>query len=230
MTTPNISCYTAIMSVSKEMTITCPNCGKKTKTLVYNAVDASQNPELKASVLDGTIFMFQCPGCNDVARLHQDFVYSDPNRKLMIAYACTEQSISDMESEISRTKEQYSAMGIAVSYRITRDAQSLSEKVLITEDGFDDRVVEVIKAAYAQEAREQNPDTPFNRVQYISQATKGAGYDLVFTNGDEPVFSAQFTKADYDRFAAFGKEQFPKTKHAHPYIVDEEWARECFTE
>ncbi len=218
------------MSVSKEMTITCPTCGKKTKTLVHNAVDATQNPELKASVLDGTIFMFQCPGCGEVARMNQDFVYSDPNRKLMIAYACTEKSVSDMESGITATKEQYSAMGIAVSYRITRDVQSLSEKVLIAEDGFDDRVVEVIKAAYANEAHEQNPDTPFTRIQYISQASKTAGYDLVFTNGDEVVFSAQFSREDYDRFAAFGKEQFPKTKHAHPYIVDEAWALECFNE
>ena len=129
------------MAIINEAMAPCAKCGQQNKVTVYRSINISENPELKAKVKDGSLFLWECPHCGQVNLARYETLYHDPQAKLMVWFL--------PEGEISETQMQAitihtRAMGDYMLRRVN-DLGSLMEKVLIRDAGLDDVVLEMCK-------------------------------------------------------------------------------------
>ena len=109
--------------------------------VVYRSINISENPELKAKVKDGSLFLWECPHGGQVNLAKYETLYHDPAAKLMVwLIPSGEISETQMKAITMHTK----AMG-GYTLRRVNDMGSLMEKVLINEAGLDDVVLEMCK-------------------------------------------------------------------------------------
>lgn len=129
------------MSIISEALAPCSKCGAQNKVTVYRSINISENPELKDKVRDGSLFLWECPHCGQVNLARYETLYHDPAAKLMV-WLIPEGEISEtqMQAITMHTK----AMG-GYTLRRVNDMGSLMEKVLISDAGLDDVVLEMCK-------------------------------------------------------------------------------------
>ena len=129
------------MSIINEALAPCTKCGQQQKVTVYRSINISENPEVKDKVKDGSLFLWECPHCGQVNLARYETLYHDPAAKLMV-WLIPEGEISEtqMQAITMHTK----AMG-GYTLRRVNDMGSLMEKVLITDAGLDDVVIEMVK-------------------------------------------------------------------------------------
>ncbi len=129
------------MSIINEALAPCSKCGQQHKVVVYKSINVTDNPELKAKVMDGSLFLWECPHCGQVNLAKYETLYHDPSKKLMFwLMPQGEISESQMQAITMHTK----AMG-GYTLRRVADMGSLMEKVLIAEARLDDVVLEMCK-------------------------------------------------------------------------------------
>ena len=129
------------MSIINEALAPCSKCGQQTKVAVYRSINISDNPELKDKVKDGSLFLWECPHCGQVNLARYETLYHDPSAKLMVwLIPSGEISETQMQAITMHTK----AMG-GYTLRRVNDMGSLMEKVLISDAGLDDVVLEMCK-------------------------------------------------------------------------------------
>ena len=129
------------MSIINEALAPCSKCGQQHKIIVYRSINTADNPELKAKVMDGSLFLWECPYCGQVNLAKYETLYHDPSLKVMFwLIPAGEISESQMQAITMHTK----AMG-GYTLRRVNDMGTLMEKVLIAEAGLDDVVLEMCK-------------------------------------------------------------------------------------
>lgn len=129
------------MSIISKAIAPCSKCGQQQTVPVYKSINVSENPELKAKVCDGSLFLWECPHCGQMNLAKYETLYHDPAARLMV-WLMPEGEISEtqMQAITMHTK----AMG-GYTLRMVSDMGSLMEKVLIKDAGLDDVVVEMCK-------------------------------------------------------------------------------------
>lgn len=129
------------MSIINEALAPCSKCGQQHKVNVYRSINTGENPELKEKVRDGSLFLWECPHCGQVNLARYETLYHDPSSKVMI-WLIPEGEVSEtqMQAITMHTK----AMG-GYTLRRVNDMGSLMEKVLISDSGLDDVVLEMCK-------------------------------------------------------------------------------------
>ncbi len=129
------------MSIINEALTPCSKCGQQHKVVIYKSINVADNPELKAKVKDGSLFLWECPHCGQVNLAKYETLYHDPATKVMFwLMPQGEISESQMQAITMHTK----AMGGYMLRRVN-DMGTLMEKVLIAEAGLDDVVLEMCK-------------------------------------------------------------------------------------
>ncbi len=129
------------MSIINETMAPCSKCGEQHKVIVYRSINVADNPELKAKVKDGSLFLWECPHCGQVNLAKYETLYHDPAAKVMFWLVPQgEISESQMQAITMHTK----AMG-GYTLRRVNDMGTLMEKVLIADAGLDDVVLEMCK-------------------------------------------------------------------------------------
>lgn len=127
--------------MDNKATFTCSGCGEHNNVDVYPLINVSANPDLKAKVLDGSLFVWECPVCGRMNLARYTTLYHDPDQKLLILLSDgkpeNEQALVKAFSESGET-DGYTA-------RLVSETGALIEKVKIFEAGLDDRVMEMCK-------------------------------------------------------------------------------------
>ena len=129
------------MSIISQSLAPCSKCGQQQTVTVYRSINIADNPELKDKVRDGSLFLWECPHCGQVNLARYETLYHDPAAKLMV-WLIPEGEISEtqMQAITMHTK----AMG-GYTLRRVNDMGSLMEKVLVSDAGLDDVVLEMCK-------------------------------------------------------------------------------------
>ena len=129
------------MSIINEALAPCSKCGQQHKIIIYKSINTADNPELKAKVADGSLFLWECPHCGQMNLARYETLYHDPAGKLMVwLIPAGEISEAQMQAITMHTK----AMG-GYTLRRVNDMGTLMEKVLVAEAGLDDIVLEMCK-------------------------------------------------------------------------------------
>ena len=129
------------MSIISQALAPCSKCGQQQTVTVYRSINISENPELKDKVRDGSLFLWECPHCGQVNLARYETLYHDPAAKLMV-WRIPEGEIS--ETQMQAITMHTMAMG-GYTLRRVNDMGSLMEKVLVSDAGLDDVVLEMCK-------------------------------------------------------------------------------------
>lgn len=127
------------MSLTSIASVKCSQCGASREMTVYRSINTSIDPSLKEKVKDGSLFVWECPECGRRNLAKYETLYHDPDRKLMI-WLSEKEPGAEMTAIVNHTE----AMGGYTLRRVT-DVGTLMEKVLICEEGLDDKVIEMCK-------------------------------------------------------------------------------------
>lgn len=185
----------------------CPTCGTAFDVQRHDLVNVKENPELKASVLNGDIFLQECPRCGRRHLVGGPLVYLDPAEGVLLMLSDKPLSMADTGG--------YTA-------RLVSRAGDLIEKVKIFDAGLDDRAIELCKYVTKQEAGKEM-DLKFLRLD-------GADNELVFTypsNGQMELLAVGFNVYEDCRgIIARNPQVDDKTKGL--VRVDEAWVKSLF--
>lgn len=121
--------------------VVCSRCGARETVSVHDSINVRETPEIKAQVLDGSLFVWECPHCGAPNLVRCQTLYHDPDEKLMVWLT------SGSEDLERRVREAYGDIPEMKDYtlRFVDDAGSLIEKVKIFDAGLDDVVMEMAK-------------------------------------------------------------------------------------
>jgi hypothetical protein len=102
-------------------------------------------PECRKSCcrVDRSLTTFTCEQCGHSATIEQDLLYHDMERQLMILRHPQGDAPEELADESFRMLNTLS--GSNYTYRLVTSMNELAEKILIWEDGLDDRTMEVFK-------------------------------------------------------------------------------------
>lgn len=141
-----------------QLSAVCPSCSRSRTVDVPHSIDAST--EMKARLLDGSLFVSECPYCGKKSVLSWPLLYHDTAAKLM--FVLTDASLD--------------AQGLPEGYvgRIVSSAGELIEKVKIFDAGLDDVVMELVKYVTRQEMESTDAELRFLKLD-------GADSEIIFS-------------------------------------------------
>lgn len=135
------------MSLKAQAALVCTSCGKKSTVDIYKSINTAQDPQLKAKVLSGELFLSECPQCGAQNLLAYECLYHDPQEKCMIWMLPSGEPEGLQKEAI---QNQTRAMG-DYRLRIVANAGELIEKVMIFDAGLSDRCIELVKYVAGRE-------------------------------------------------------------------------------
>ncbi|MCH5172753.1 MAG: CpXC domain-containing protein [Bacteroidales bacterium] len=143
-------------SVAVKTAVTCSSCGKGYEADVYRHIDAQDDPQMKEAVMNGSVFVRECPLCGCRELIKTPVIYRDSHLLLCLSEYKIEAEGLD-----------------GLSGRRVCDVGSFIEKVKIFDAGLDDIAVELCKFVTRQEIG-KDAELKFLR-------TDGADNDIIFT-------------------------------------------------
>lgn len=162
------------MAQNREINTKCPKCGNYFKVEVFDGINVGDTPELKEKVMDGSLFIAECPYCGTRKLLSYSTVYHDPEAKLMIWLNPDGGQVSDNIKTLFLTDENlkhYTA-------RLVSSVGTLIEKVKILNSGLDDLTMEMCKYITRMEMGKPDIDLKFVSVN-------GADNEITMTYASE---------------------------------------------
>lgn len=146
----------------------CAKCGLESEVHPHQVINVGAEPELKAKVLSGELFLWTCPGCGFTNLLSHPTVYHDPAQKILVWLAEDDFAARKAEAVFDASEELHGYCS-----RIVGSVGELIEKVKILDAGLDDCAVEMCKYITGMELG-KDVDLKFLRME-------GAESDILLT-------------------------------------------------
>ncbi|MBQ1911951.1 MAG: CpXC domain-containing protein [Bacteroidales bacterium] len=164
----------------------CSHCKKETSLEVFPSINVALDPERKARVKDGSLFVWECPYCGHRNLVKYQTLYHDPEARLMLwllpGDAQPPQSVTDAVGDLE-----------GYTLRLVREVGDLVEKVNLFDAGLEDTVLEMCKWVTRRELAAKNPDILQAPLRFLRM--EGADNDLVLAlplNGQMQVLHVGF--------------------------------------
>jgi len=137
------------MSINEKQTIKCPKCGQMSELTIWESITVSDSHDLKEDLLKGNINVFRCSSCGQTALFPSPILYQDEKQKLLISFA-PENDIAEktrLFEEVKASSKRSGELDKFLDYnlRFVTSYNELLEKILIFDNGFHDKVIEIIK-------------------------------------------------------------------------------------
>lgn len=206
--------------ISKE--VICPGCGARVAARMWTGINAEVNPNLRAEVLDETLFDWKCPQCGHEATLAYPCLYHDKGRRFMVYV-------------LPQEPDEQKAAGIAAQFpqlrgvrkRVTGSLASLKEKILLFEDGLDDRAVEFVKLLVSL-VLERSSGKRVTQGLYVSSDEERERIGFLFSlEGEEQPVHRVTSFSAYHKASAIVEFLLPPDGGDF-LLVDESFARRLF--
>lgn len=199
------------MAKNSSPSIVCPMCGKRFPVAVHDFISAEENPDLRAAVLDGSLFTTVCPHCGHVVDLYYPCMYRDERHRYFVYMTDEEEG-----------RHIFDALPLSlVKHRIVHDANQLREKIVLLDAGMDDRAVEVMKLIRLDALRKRNPNVPMKALYY-----DGEGGFVVY--GEDEKFGT--IRFDQKLYRAVEDQIICRLEsdYAEQVVIDADWARRVY--
>ena len=206
------------MSQSTMQEIACPQCGEKQPFLVWDSINTVENPEMKEKVRNDEAFRFHCPHCGAWAMLNYNFLYHQPEERLLIFVNADGSAYEEMEAVLHRKG---SAFG-GYQKRIVLSYNEFKEKLLIFDAGLDDRIVEIIKSSVWDNVEARYKGKGIDEIYFATNEDGEHGF--LFRREGAMVASMEFDEALYKaiREAAAGR---ISALSEEELVIDRKWAK-----
>ena len=124
--------------------VSCSHCHRQTEIEVCQSINVALDPQLKARVKDGSLFVWECPYCGHRNLARYQTLYHDPDARLMVWLLPGAEEAPKAVEEAVRELEGY-------TLRLVREVGDLIEKVNIHDAGLEDTALEMCKWVTRQE-------------------------------------------------------------------------------
>ena len=166
--------------------VSCSHCHQQTEIPVHQSINLALDPDLKARVKDGSLFVWECPYCGHRNLAKYQTLYHDPDAKLMLWLLPGDQQPPKAVEEAVKDLDGY-------TLRRVREVGELIEKVNIHDANLEDTVLEMCKWVTARELGAKNPEAMDAPLKFLR--LEGADNDLVMAlplNGQMQVLNVGF--------------------------------------
>ena len=198
----------------------CKHCHQQTEIDVRQSINVALDPELKARVKDGSLFVWECPYCGHRNLALYQTLYHDPDSKLMVWLLPGQAQPPQQVAEAVKQLEGY-------TLRIVREVGDLIEKVNLHDAGLDDTVLEMCKWVTRRELADKNPEAINAKLRFLR--TEGADNELVMAfplNGQMQVVNIGFNVYEDARGIL---QRNPSVKPAEGFAqIDADWIEQFF--
>ena len=164
----------------------CNYCQKSTEVEVRPSINVALDPDLKARVKDGSLFVWECPYCGHRNLAKYQTLYHDPDAKLMVWLLPGADEPPQAVADAVKDLEGY-------TLRLVREVGDLVEKVNVHDAALDDTVLEMCKWVTRRELAAKNPEAANAALRFLR--LEGADNDLVMAfplNGQMQVVNIGF--------------------------------------
>lgn len=213
------------MSSSFQEMITCPKCNQASQFTIWRSINTSLDPEMKASVRDGSAFLFTCPHCREITHVEYGFLYHQMEDEIMIQIAASEEAVQEALEMLSgnQLSDMLKDFQVETHYltRIVRSQNELREKLAILDNGLDDRIMELYKVFLLAHYQEKNPDAKNVTLLYFHGDDDNQRVQI-FVN-DHPAGAFDFSTAMYQQVSVSFRPFMKDIRDQEP-IVDRQWA------
>lgn len=156
---------------TKVTLIECPKCHTEQEFTMHYYIDANEDSELKDKILNNTLFFFQCEKCGKKIPVYYNSLYHDHEKKLLVYMVPNYESAGNAEF-----RKTISEMGQLMPIdkregyvnRIAPNANVLKEKIMIHDEGLDDRIIELMKVYYISQMANSFEDEELIEVLFDS--------------------------------------------------------------
>ena len=215
------------MSISRTISVTCPGCRRVMPFTVWESINTSQNPELKAAVRDGSLFRITCPHCGREDRVKYGMIYHEPESRVMIQAA---KSAGDARRAVSLEKDQrlmaiQKELGLEqyhYFHRVVVTFNRLREKLAILDCGLDDRLMEIYKVYLLARYREKKPEEENADLIFFLSPQGETGFQLLHAPGERYIL---FNREFYSRLTALYLDALKPMREDGP-VIDRRWAEQ----
>ena len=150
--------------------VSCSHCRQQTEIEIRSSINTALDPELKARVKDGSLFVWECPYCGQRNLALYQTLYHDPDARLMVWLLPGQAEPPQQVARAVKELEGY-------TLRLVREAGDLVEKVNIHDAGLDDTVLEMCKWVTRRELADKNPEAMDAHLRFVRM--EGADNELV---------------------------------------------------
>lgn len=198
----------------------CSKCHRTTEIDVRQSINVALDPELKARVKDGSLFVWECPYCGHRNLAKYQTLYHDPDAKLMVWLLPGTDEPPQAVVDAVKDLDGY-------TLRLVREVGDLIEKVNIHDAALDDTVLEMCKWVTRRELAAKNPEAADAALRFLR--LEGADNDLVMAfplNGQMQVVNIGFNVYEDARGIL---SRNPSVKPAEGFaLVDAAWIDQFF--
>jgi hypothetical protein len=139
------------MSLLKSAVVCCATCKKQQEIPIYKSINTATDPGLVAKVMDGSLFLWECPHCHAKSLAKYECLYHNPDQRFMVWLLPLEMSSEAEQASIAMHAK---ALG-AYTLRKCTEVGELVEKVHVLEAGLDDVAIELCKFIILQELQQK---------------------------------------------------------------------------
>ncbi len=133
------------MSEHRRFHLSC-TCGHEFETKLWDALNVTENKELKGKLLSGEINQIQCPKCQKKSYIEKSLLYHDRDQRLWIQVLPQADRPKWPKLQESYQEELKKNSGIKKYYfRLAFGREELLEKIRIFDANLDDRILELLK-------------------------------------------------------------------------------------
>ncbi len=160
-------------SMTGKAQMRCSRCGQLHEITLHSSINAMQEPALKASVKDGSLFVWECPHCGTANLARYACLYHDPQERLMI-WLLPDGPVPETAS-VAATLDSLDGYTL----RRVKDVGSLIEKVNLFDAGLEDTVMEMCKYVTRMELAEKDRSLADIPLKFLR--LDGADNELLFS-------------------------------------------------
>ena len=210
------------MSIPRQVTITCPYCGKNFSATVFASVNTDYSKDLPRRIIDGTWFDSVCPNCQKTVSFNYDMLYHDMNHHAMIWLVCRKNN-PDYQKKVDEIRETPHSGNTT---RLVFSKEELREKVACLEKGRDDRVIEICKYFMLDELMRQNPSFEAASVYY---ALVGDKETMLFYDTSGNALHCFLDEEFYDTMKTQFQDRLDAVPETPYPVIDILWVNELFS-
>lgn len=217
------------MSDTKKQTIKCPKCGKDVEVELFDGLEMPYDNKYKDAILKNTFFKLHCDSCGITFPIAYRFTYNDMEQKYFIWLApkMDEEEQKAIAAHNDRLKND-TVLKLAYNgytHRIVRNDNELREKVLIFDNGFDDRYIETMKLMYFPSIKQQlNKDTKIIGLYFDEKP--GGGYQWAVITDKQQLMFANINMDIYEDMLCQLKEAVDEKTPEGLFLANGPWAQE----
>ena len=186
------------MSINSKQMIKCPGCSNVSEVNVWSLITVEDSLDLKEELLKGNINIFKCPECSKKALIPTPLLYHDKEKKLLISFTpCN----SDAEKqklflEIKKTSKESNELENFKDYnlRFVTSYDEILEKILIFDNGLQDKVCEVLKVLILM----QEPEKADERIAVFGKKENEELEFLIRDNKEGMFYTSKIPLSSYE--------------------------------